>query len=644
VIVASSKPQPRKSLAETHPELAAQADGWDPSLIRAGNGKKVRWRCSLGHEFFAVIANRAVLGSGCPFCSGRKVLTGFNDLATKYPSLAAEADGWDPSGFTYGSGKRVNWRCAKGHCWSTTINARTSSESGCPTCSGRKVASGENDLATTHPQIAHQADGWDPRTVTSGSNRVRKWKCQKGHTWMGSVKSRSRGGGCPVCYNAEIVVGINDLRTTHPEIAAQASGWDPTTLTFGSDKKRQWKCDVGHVWTAVVKSRSKGGGCPICSGQRVLSGFNDLASTHPDLAAQAHGWDPTTRSAGSRSKVSWQCESKHIFQAVISSRTGQQSGCPICSGRQVLQGFNDLATTHPDLAEQADGWDPRTVSFGSNQLVKWKGRCGHHWTMRVAKRGSSGQRCPYCASKKVLVGFNDLASTHPELARQAHNWDPTTLTFASGKKVHWICERSHIWKTTVASRGFSSNSCPTCSGQKVLAGFNDLATTHPAIAAQAVGWDPKTVSRGSKQRLLWECQVGHQWKTAPSARTGGDKTGCPSCAKFGFDPNSDAWIYFLLNDELGYLQIGITNKPKNRLDDHRRKGFELIELRGPMEGLLAKQLESQMLHILNKKSARFVNKAKGKKFSGWSETWTKKSLNVTSIKQILDWVYEDESK
>ena len=84
----------KPSLAETHPELAAQAVGWDPISVRAGNGKKVRWRCSLGHEFLAVIANRASLDSGCPFCSGRKVLKGFNDLVTKFPSIADEADGW----------------------------------------------------------------------------------------------------------------------------------------------------------------------------------------------------------------------------------------------------------------------------------------------------------------------------------------------------------------------------------------------------------------------------------------------------------------------------------------------------------------------------------------------------------------------
>ena len=37
------------------------------------------------------------------------------------------------------------------------------------------------------------------------------------------------------------------------------------------------------------------------------------------------------------------------------------------------------------------------------------------------------------------------------------------------------------------------------------------------------------------------------------------------------------------------------------------------------------------------------HKAGIEKFDGYTEAWTKKSLNVTSIKQILDWVYEDEA-
>jgi hypothetical protein len=61
-----------------------------------------------------------------------------------------------------------------------------------------------------------------------------------------------------------------------------------------------------------------------------------------------------------------------------------------------------------------------------------------------------------------------------------------------------------------------------------------------------------------------------------------------------------------------------------------------------MEGVLAQNLERKSLHALKKRGAKFSNRSGVKKFDGYSEAWTRASPNVTSIKQILDWVYEDE--
>ena len=78
------------------------------------------------------------------------------------------------------------------------------------------------------------------------------------------------------------------LAETHPELAAQADGWDPKTLIAGSGRKVSWKCESGHTWLATVAKRSGGRGCPICSGRVAWPGFNDLATLNPELAAQAH--------------------------------------------------------------------------------------------------------------------------------------------------------------------------------------------------------------------------------------------------------------------------------------------------------------------------------------------------------------------
>ena len=160
----------------------------------------------------------------------------------------------------------------------------------------------KKSLAQTHPALAKEADGWDPTTLTFGSNVKVGWKCEFGHSWSATIASRSDGRGCPICVNKQVLVGFNDLATTNPELAAQADDWDPTTLSISSGKRRNWVCKFGHQWSAVVASRSNGVGCPVCSGNSVLIGFNDLATTHPELAAQADGWDPTTVTAGNGKK------------------------------------------------------------------------------------------------------------------------------------------------------------------------------------------------------------------------------------------------------------------------------------------------------------------------------------------------------
>ena len=60
-----------------------------PEHVTANSAKKVWWLCEKGHEYQATIANRSK-GNGCPYCAGKLVTTGENDLKTLCPSLAEE--------------------------------------------------------------------------------------------------------------------------------------------------------------------------------------------------------------------------------------------------------------------------------------------------------------------------------------------------------------------------------------------------------------------------------------------------------------------------------------------------------------------------------------------------------------------------
>ena len=184
--------------------------------------------------------------------------------------------------------------------------------------------------------------------------------------------------------------------------------------------------------------------------------------------------------------------------------------------------------------------------------------------------------------------------------------------------------------------------CPTCIGKVVLKGFNDLATTHPDLAKQAVGWDPTTFTAGSSaSNKLWICDQGHKWKSKIAHRS--DGSNCPTCSKTGFNPNGDAWIYFMEHEKLGYLQIGITNFPDDRLKIHKKEGWELVELRGPMEGYLASEWETSMLKMLRNNNAQMgpakdnINKKKVASPAGFigTEMWIESSFPVKSIKELM---------
>ena len=78
-----------------------------------------------------------------------------------------------------------------------------------------------------------------------------------------------------------------------------------------------------------------------------------------------------------------------------------------------------------------------------------------------------GAKCPYCSGRKVLPGFNDLATLKPELAQE---WDrvgngsltPQKVLCSSQQPVWWHCPCGHTWYGKISDRARRGKTCPEC--------------------------------------------------------------------------------------------------------------------------------------------------------------------------------------
>lgn len=402
----------------------------------------------------------------------------------------------------------------------------------------------KKSLAETNPELAaeiHPDSDIKATEVTAGNNIKRLlWLCDRNHTWRTTAGKRSRGSGCPYCSGRVATTGVNDLATVNPKLAAQVhpdSDIKADEIMPNSGKSPLWLCHFGHSWRDTTAHRSAGRGCPYCSNKRVLKGFNDLATVNPALASEVSPNSKTTAAEVTRNsskKLLWLCKSGHEWETTSSHRL-EGNGCPYCSGRKPIAGETDLATTNPELASQVHPDSPIKaceVTKGSKAKLLWECPLGHSWKAAVWSR-DRGRNCPYCAGKKVLKGFNDLATTHPKLASEispSSPVQPDEVTAGSRKKAIWVCKSGHQWTCGICSRTNGSG-CPHCDGRKLVVGVNDLQTINPALASQVSPKSPikaTEVMAGSGKILLWECKRKHIWASSVCNRKSG--YGCPYCS------------------------------------------------------------------------------------------------------------------
>ena len=537
-------------------------DGHLPTEFSKGSSFLASWICQKGHSYKATIANRTGLNRGCPYCAGRYVIKGENDLLTINPGLAEE---WDyeknidthPSEITASNPRKVWWKGKCGHSWQASVNSRNRGSS-CPICAHITIDD-TTSLAAVNQELSqrwHPNKNGDltPSNVFPYSTKKVWWICEKGHEFQSTVANQNRAFSCPKCNN--------ELKTSFPEQAIMFY-----VVQIYQDARNRYK-DNGYELDIFIPSLNIG---IEYDGLLYHNKNTKLKEEKKDNYYNEKGVtiirvkETKETCLKDSEKIIWHKINpnyiflddtiskviKYISSNVIDINVKRDS-TKIMASYLSYERENSIASRHPHLLSEWDyeknGYlNPNYVSDKSCKHVWWKCEKGHSFSMTPAKRTTRNQNCPYCSGRYATTQ-NNLSLKYPNISKEWNyernlNEIPEDFTPTSGKKVWWKCSTcSHEYEMSISNRTHNGQGCPLCAESLRRTSFNktilnkngSFASKHPELLTE---WDysknkvsPNLITEFSKEKIWWKCKTcGNEWETSAHNRSNGSI--CPECAK-----------------------------------------------------------------------------------------------------------------
>lgn len=344
----------------------------------------------------------------------------------------------------------------------------------------------EKSLNAIYPNIAEE---WDvkknkpllPENFSIGSKFNAWWLCANSHSWQMQINDRVVLKGCPYCSKKRVSNNYN-FEELEP---AKASEWNyeknknilPSEVHPKSGKKVWWKCKNGHEWQssiAVQTNRKKE--CLICYKEKnnITTNKKLFSEIHLKLNKKINYEDLLLTSP---KNLWWQCKKnkEHIWQAKLSNRYAQGTGCPYCAHKLPSADYN-LSTEYPNIAKE---WHPtkngkltpELVLPKTSKRVWWKCKNGHEFTYVISDRTNDkkDRTCNEC--KKLMVPYKKtLFFKSKKLSLEWHptkngHLTPKNISFGTQKKVWWKCKNGHEFEAIVNHR-YTSPHCQYCKKEK----------------------------------------------------------------------------------------------------------------------------------------------------------------------------------
>ena len=349
---------------------------------------------------------------------------------------------------------------------------------------------------------------------------------------------------------------------------------------FGSHEKCVVRCRAdGYEWSAKPNSLVDGGkGCPQCSGVRRWTEEERIAQINSLENILFLSWVDGYKN--SHSKANLRCSiDGHVWDSSVNNLVNNGRGCPQCAGRRRWTASDRIsqvnATNKMKFVSWLDGYNGKDSK--ANVICN---TCEHEWRASIGSIVNNGSGCPRCAGKIPLsidewksrviksgCGKFIFVCWHGEFIG-AHSMAKFRCLVDNHE---WISDINHIF------RGRSG--CPECAKNKRYSPEEyEIAINNSGVGRFVfVKWAGNT--KRAKSKAVCRClSCDHNWSASVDSLT--RISGCPRCAKYGFQLDKTGYLYALRSECGKYVKVGISNNPSQRhkqLELATPFGFSCIE-------------------------------------------------------------------
>lgn len=422
------------TIEERFPELAKQIDKEKNTIeniekLCPSSTLKIWWKCDKNHSWQSEIKSRTLYHRGCPYCSNKKTLKGYNDLATTNPELLKE---WNyeknvdisPYDLTVGSHKKVWWKCSFGHEWQSPPGSKVHNVD-CPICLLSRQTSFCEQAVYYYIKRNSNYNVINRHIIVLENKKI---ECDifiqnlniaieyNGKHWHNNKQKQDLEKINILNKNGIYVIRIDESNINKIDnniIYYEYKHYNYSNLEWAI-KQLLLMLKYDNIDININKDKIN-----ILELFKSKNNKNNLSLSNPDLSLE---WNydkngtltPEMFSANSDQKMWWKCKKGHEWQASIKSRNKDGNKCPYCSNYYVLTGYNDLKTLNPQLSQE---WDyelnypltPDKIYASSSKKAWWKcSKCGNQWFSVIDMR-NRGVGCPKCKSsnKRIKIYFED---------------------------------------------------------------------------------------------------------------------------------------------------------------------------------------------------------------------------------------------